>query len=80
MSLAGLSSNDLRHQKKNPRQQLSCGSTAAQLTLQCSHLFFTELCTFIPLVCCIDPPSVRLVVAVQALLKTECTQLRAEAV
>lgn len=49
-------------------------------TLQCSHLFFTELCTFIPLVCCIDPPSVRLVVAVQALLKTECTQLGAEAV
>lgn len=27
------------------------------LTLQCSHLFFTELCTFIPLTCAITPPA-----------------------
>lgn len=31
-------------------------------TLQCSHLFFTELCTFIPLVCCSAPPTAGLAI------------------
>ena len=30
------------------------------LTLQCSHLFFTELCTFIPLTCSSSPPATKL--------------------
>lgn len=29
-------------------------------TLQCSHLFFTELCTFIPLTCSNAPPATKL--------------------
>lgn len=37
--------------------QKTSGEEESILTLQCSHLFFTELCTFIPLTCPNTPPA-----------------------
>lgn len=50
MSLAGLASNNLR---TGPISSLllSCRVLSTH-TLQCSHRFLTELCTFMPRICC----------------------------
>lgn len=65
----------------SPRS-FSIPSGSRVLTLQCSHLFFTELWTFIPRVCCIKPPPIVLVAElIQPLplaLKIDGIQLDAE--
>lgn len=69
VSLAGLSSHHLWYDaspRQSPRSTAGRRRSGVRHTLQCSHLFFTELWTFIPLSCCIQKPAWLLGAPVQA--------------